>query len=111
MRKLFVLFVVVLALLQPAWAWQVSEWSSSSGSVVRMVGTENQNFQIEITTNRGQTFTWNAWWVDLNYATKSFAYDVNGEIHYCNYTNNGYSIVSKTGNTWARWDFVRWLSR
>lgn len=108
MAKLWRIVLIAFLLAAPAWARQVSEWKSTSGSQVTIMGSENMSFQIQIVTPQGQSFIYDAWWIEVR---NSFGYRAQGKEYYCTYTNKGWSILAKTQGTTNRWDFVRWISK
>ena len=108
MRRLWQAVLIVFLVAAPAFARQVSEWRSTSGSQVTMLGTENMNFQIQIVSPNGQSFVYDAWWIEVR---NSFGYRAQGKEYRCTYTNKGWSILARHRNEQYRWDFVRWISK
>lgn len=112
MKNLFThsakIVLLLLLLVAPALAEQASEWTSSSGSTIRLLGTENWNFQVQVIRPDGQSLIYPGYWIE---AKNSFGYDVNGQRHYCTYNNGGWGILVDNGSATYQWTFVRWLSK
>lgn len=100
--------LLLLLLMAPALAEQITEWSSSTGSTIRMIGTENWDFQIQVMKPDGQSLIYPAYWIETK---NSFGYEVNGQQYYCTYNNGGWGIQVDTGNGVTQWTFVRWISK
>ena len=108
MRK-FLVVVLVLACSQIALALQNFEFRSTSGKTVRMVGTENMNFQIQLYSPNGQVATADARWIQVK---QSFRYTTGGQSYIGNWLPGGRSIeITSPDGTRTRWDFVRIISR
>jgi hypothetical protein len=111
MRTISTLLFLLLVSVLPAVAEQTSEWRSSSGATVRMVGTENQTFTIYIYGNNPQPRMMQASWVSTT-VPKSFTYILGdgGGAYFGKFTTD-YTIRVEGRGQVTEWQFVRWLNR
>lgn len=111
MRSLIASLVLLMALAAPSWAEQVSNWNSSSGSRVQMIGTQDWDFTIIITNNQGTQSAIRARWVSIQVPKSFSATYPDGSSIYGHYVDD-YTIQVdlSTGQT-VYWKFANWVSR
>jgi len=103
--------LVLLALASPSWAEQVSNWSSTSGSRIQMIGTQNMNFTIIVTNNQGKQAVAQARWVSTTVPKSFSASYPDGSSFFGHYVDDyTLQIDLSTGQT-VYWKFVNFVSR
>jgi hypothetical protein len=103
--------LLLLALASPTWAEQVSNWSSTSGSRIQMVGSQNMNFTIIITNNQGTQAVAQARWISTQVPKSFSATYPDGSSMYGHFVDDyTIQIDLSTGQT-VYWKFVNFVSR
>ena len=108
MRKFAVVIVLMGVLTSLGWSRQVSVWRSSSGSTVKLSGTEQEQFEVIIIEPDGRRRTFPGQWVEVR---NSFTYFVAGRSYYCTFSRGGYAVQVRSPGGSYEWKFVCWESR
>ncbi|MGE0488858.1 MAG: hypothetical protein AB7S38_06555 [Vulcanimicrobiota bacterium] len=108
MRKFAVVMILMGCLTALGWSRQVSVWRSSSGSTVKLDGTEKEQFAVIMVGPDGSRRVFPGQWVEVR---NSFTYFVAGRSHYCTFSRGGYSIQVRSPVGSDEWSFVGWESR
>ena len=104
--------LVLLALACPAWAEQISNWRSSSGNSVQMIGTQNMAFTVVVTAPDGRQSVGQGNWVSIQIPKSFTLVYPDGRTYFCKYVDDyTIGVTSRTDGQVSHWSFVNWVSR
>lgn len=105
------LAVLVLFAVSPAFAIQIMEFKSDSGSTIRLHGCESYDFKVFVTGSNGKTIVGYAKWTRVQ-APKAFYYYFDGSnaVYEAQFIDNNRIRVVGPQKT-NIWTFSRWISK